>query len=343
MRQEELLNLFAQDASESKSTSKKSNTRQARLKKKGKKKKELVQKNETCRQELTRVITKESKATPDTCSSSESEAEVSTLEVDNDQAPVSPCVRPEEDIASQKSLDPCNGGASEGNNSLWGSPKTERQVSEGFTSDTTSGISSPGGTGLFSPAEDGSDNMDNWIKVDGKGSHQHHPRLITPASSVKPQDSQARPQGGLNGLLSLKSLKSVDSSSGDNAADRKMNIGQRNNQTEGKTKSLKENDVMESESLSWVQPGQSRHCSAGDGIDMTLHIKTDMRTSLSDAKTEDTWKAVLVETPLETTTITEENLSNRVQRIEQELERTQQAARVDKKKVLNPQLCAAFN
>jgi hypothetical protein len=61
-----------------------------------------------------------------------------------------------------------------------------------------------------------------------------------------------------------------------------------------------------------------------------------MRTSFSDAKTEDTWKAVLVETPLETTNITEENLSNRVQRIEQELERTQQAARVDKKKVLNP-------
>lgn len=342
MRQEELLNLFAQDTSESKSTSKKSNTRQARLKKKGKKKKELVQKNESCRQELTRVITKESKAT-DTYSSSESEAEVSTLEVDNDQAPVSPCVRPEEDIASQKSLDPCNGGASEGNNSLWGSPKIERQVSEGFTSDTTSGISSPGGTGRFSPAEDGSDNMDNWIKVDGKGSHQHHLRLITPASSVKPQDSQARPQGGLNGLLSLKSLKSVDSSLGDNAADRKMNIGQRNKRTEEKSKNLKENEVTESDSLSWVEPGQSRNCSAGDGIDLTLHNKTDMRTSLSDAKTEDTWKAVLVETPLETTIITEENLSNRVQRIEQELERTQQAARVDKKKVLNSQLCAAFN
>lgn len=342
MRQEELLNLFAQDTSESKSTSKKSNTRQARLKKKGKKKKELVQKNETCRQELTRVITKESKAT-DTCSSSESEPEVSTLEVDMDQALVSPYVRPEGDISSQRSLDPCSGRASEGNNSLWGSPKTERQVSEELTFDTTSGISSPGGTGRYSPAEDTSDNMDTWIKVDGKGSHQHHPRLITPASSVKPQDSQARPQVGLNGLLSLKSLKSVDSSSGDNAADRKMNIVQRNIQTEGKPKSVKENEVTESDSLSWVQPGQSRNCSAGDGIDMTLHAKTDMRASLSEAKAEDTWKAVLVETPLETTIITEENLSNRVQRIEQELERTQQAARADKKKVLNLQLCATFN
>lgn len=315
MRQMEVLNLFEQDRNMHKSnTSKKSSTRQAREKKNGRRKKEPVEKADLAKQALPKLTSTvkagDEPVSVDVLSSSPGS------EVAMEQPSPNLVLGNEEDSASDKSTHlSCGGG--QDNDTLGGLFKTEKESSLKSPLIVTNTMSCSSGASAPSSAENVCNNLDEWIRVDGK-------RTAAVGSSPKTNASQSKPQGSAASTVS--SLRPADHLS----IETKISGGQSIKHIQGSSKILKEIDGKDDESSPWVQVLLRRTHSIGDGTSARPIVEVPSKpNSPLESKAEDhIW-----ETAIEFSGNTEEKLSDRVHRIEIELNQARLAARAHMQRV----------
>lgn len=304
MRQMEVLNLFAEDRNDHKSnTSKRTSTRHAREKKSGRRK-DPLEKTDRANQDLPNrgaIIKADDESTfVDELSSSLGSGVVVN------QAPSRLMLGVEEDSGPGKSVHLYSGVIPD---------KIGKEASLVCSPIISSVSYNSEASTPFSAAENVFENRDEWIKVDGK-------RTAAVGSPPKTNVSQSETRG-------VTSTVSLMGPADHLLTERKISGGQSKKYIQGASKILKENDCRNAESLPWVQALSRRTHSIEDRSARPCLDASSRSDSLLERKAEDN----MWEIAGENQSGTEEVLSNRVQRIELELEQARQGIRADMQKV----------